>query len=142
MNFQKLSLMFLLSLNVVFLFSPSCGVYRSSVPYSLYFFLIEHFNAKYLNYIYEFYLGNGNWGNWGSFTNCVFGTGSTCGFGKQNKTRECNSPAPSGGDDCLEVNNVIRSLVETIEADCYLACPGKFLILIKITSNFSLPFAF
>ncbi|XP_053398910.1 SCO-spondin-like isoform X2 [Mercenaria mercenaria] len=49
---------------------------------------------------------DGNWGLWSAFTKCSV----TCGFGTQQRNRECNNPHPSyGGGDCaghpLETRN-------------------------------------
>ena len=44
-----------------------------------------------------FFTVNGNWGLWGSWSNC----NETCGGGFQSRTRLCNAPVPQyGGTNC------------------------------------------
>uniref|UniRef100_A0A7M5WM63 MAM domain-containing protein n=2 Tax=Clytia hemisphaerica TaxID=252671 RepID=A0A7M5WM63_9CNID len=68
--------------------------------------------------------GDGQWAQWSGFTTCQF-QGVACGWGKQNKSRSCSDPAPAGGAQCLKVDGSMRGMDETVESDCYVACPDN-----------------
>ena len=46
-----------------------------------------------------FWLVNGNWGEWNSWSSCPV----SCGGGEHSRTRQCNNPAPEhGGAHCMD----------------------------------------
>ena len=56
---------------------------------------------------------DGNWGDWSGWTDCSV----TCGTGTRSRTRFCDDPPPSNGQQCQGLG--------TEEADCATAkCPG------------------
>ena len=60
-------------------------------------------------------LVHGNWGTWGTWSDCS----KTCGNGQNNRTRECNNPAPMHGGRNCDGNMTEVDVCKDKE------CPGK-----------------
>lgn len=72
----------------------------------------------------RFLLVHGNWGDWTGFEQC----NTTCGGGKQRRSRVCDSPSPvNGGEECLLINGGgKRDTVEDHVVGCNSQkCPSK-----------------
>lgn len=72
---------------------------------------------------------DGNWGEWSQWSTCT----RTCGGGEQQRTRECNNPAPAnGGRECEGAFRQSDRLCS------YQGCPGaNDMKLLKIKSKFN-----
>lgn len=62
---------------------------------------------------------DGNWGRWTPYSDCSV----TCGGGVQQRTRACDSPAPSnGGQPCIGIDTETRPCAEWACPDCDKDC--------------------
>ena len=65
------------------------------------------------------YIVDGEWSNWSDYGDCSV----TCGNGSRTRSRECNSPEPSGGGSpCAGESQQTNECKE-------IACPGRSLLL-------------
>ena len=65
------------------------------------------------------YLVDGEWSNWSAYGDCSV----TCGNGSRTRSRECNSPEPSGGGSPCSGKS--QQTVECKET----TCPGRSLLI-------------